>query len=231
MTKDKKILAIDYSLSGSAFIYGYVNEDKFNYKYFSAMKMDSKNHNCVPIDKNLPAEQRLDNIIVLFVNLLNGIDLVILEAPSFNSKNSSSDFKDGYAIIKYICRQRNIPYILIPPISNKLYFTGNGKAEKIDMVNFAVENYSKQIDFENISNKHKEDIADVCGLYQLGKDYLNCNVLPSKNGVDTSDVKLFECLPLHRQQIVANLYGREDLVNKISKLRNKLKKNVKKDVI
>ena len=66
---NKKILAIDYSLSGSAFIYGLVNQNKFEYKYFSSMKMDSKNFNCIPIDKNLPAEQRLDNIITLFVNL------------------------------------------------------------------------------------------------------------------------------------------------------------------
>jgi hypothetical protein len=118
---NKKILAIDYSLSGSAFIYGYIKENKFQYKYFSSMKMDSKNENCIPIDKTLPAEQRLDNIITLFVNLLYDVDYVFLEAPSFNSKNSSSDFKDGYAIIKYICRQNNIPYLLIPPISNKLY--------------------------------------------------------------------------------------------------------------
>ena len=43
----KKILAIDYSLSGSAFIYGNTNEEKFDYKYFSAMKMDSKNFNFI----------------------------------------------------------------------------------------------------------------------------------------------------------------------------------------
>ena len=228
----KKILAIDYSLSGSAFIYGNTNEEKFDYKYFSAMKMDSKNFNCVPIDKNLPAEQRLDNIITLFVNLLNGVDYVFLEAPSFNSKNSSSDFKDGYAIIKFICRLNNVPYLLIPPISNKLYFTGNGKAEKIDMVNYAVENYSKYIDFENISNKHKEDIADVCGLYQLGKDYLTCYRLPAPRGyVGTCDIKPYDALPLHRQQVIANLYGRDDLVQEISRLRSKMKKNVKKDTV
>lgn len=228
----KKILAIDYSLSGSAFIYGNTNEEKFDYKYFSAMKMDSKNFNCVPIDKNLPAEQRLDNIITLFVNLLNGVDYVFLEAPSFNSKNSSSDFKDGYAIIKFICRLNNVPYLLIPPISNKLYFTGNGKAEKIDMVNYAVENYSKYIDFENISNKHKEDIADVCGLYQLGKDYLTCYRLPAPRGcAGTCDIKPYDALPLHRQQVIANLYGRDDLVQEISRLRSKMKKNVKKDTV
>ena len=219
---NKKILAIDYSLSGSAFIYGYIKENKFEYKYFSSMKMDSKNENCIPIDKTLPAEQRLDNIITLFVNLLYDVDYVFLEAPSFNSKNSSSDFKDGYAIIKYICRQNNIPYLLIPPISNKLYFTGSGKAEKIDMVNFATKNYNKYIDFENISNKHKEDIADVCGLYQLGKDFLNSGAC---------DTKYFEELPLHRQQVVATFKGREDLAKQINKLRNKLKKNDKKVIV
>ena len=40
--KDVKILSIDFSLSGSAFIYGNINSDRINYVYFSGLKKDIK---------------------------------------------------------------------------------------------------------------------------------------------------------------------------------------------
>jgi hypothetical protein len=150
---------------------------------------------------------------------------VVLESASFNSNNSSSDFKAGYHIIKYLCRRLDVQCLEVPPISNKLFFTEDAKADKIKMVNMAMSKYSKDINFDNISKKHREDVADALSLYELGQKYIKCKILPTKKGcVDTSDIKYFETLPLHQQQVIAKLYNREDLYKEIVKKRNKLKK-------
>lgn len=225
--QNKLILSIDFSLTGSAFIVGLVNDLKY-FTYFSSLQMDKKNEFCTYLPKEYKGEDKLDYLITHYLKIIDEtpIGLIVLEAPSFNSRNTSNDFKGGYELIKYFARQKNIPYLLIPPISNKLFFTENAKASKDEMVEKAKEIYGKDIDFESISSKHQEDVSDALSLFKLGSEYLRCNRLPAPKGyVDTQDIKPFECLPLHQQQVIAKLYNREDLYNEVKQLRQKHKKS------
>lgn len=212
---NKKILACDFSLTGCAFIYD-DNNYKIKYKYFSSLKSDFKNENCCELYKEDTSINKLDKIIKVFEKLLIDKELFILESPAYSSVNSNNEFKYGYGIMMFLARRHNIPYLLIPPISNKLYFTGNGKATKDDMIKKA-DDYNNIINIKEISKKHQEDISDCLSLYLLGKDYINNYdylVLSGEN-------KHFNNLELNKQQVIAKLYNREDLVKKIIKLRKK----------
>lgn len=220
--KNKLILSIDPSLSGSALILGTQSGKILEYEYFSDKKSDIKNEHCKSIPSSITSTEKLDNLICYYLSIINKPDFIIMEAPSFNSTNSSSEFKDIYGIIKYLNRRLDIETLLVPPISLKLFFTENAKAEKQQMIDVAVEKYGDIIDFESISKSKRDNMADCIALYELGCTYLNCNRLPAPEGcVDTSDVKPFEILPLHKQQVIAKLYNRDDLYKKIVKLRNK----------
>ena len=212
---NKKILACDFSLTGCAFIYD-DNNHKVKYKYFSSLKSDFKNENCCELYKEDTSVNKLDKIIKVFEKLLIDKELFILESPAYSSVNSNNEFKYGYGIMMFLARKHNVPYLLIPPISNKLYFTGNGKATKDDMIKKA-NDYNNIINIKEISKKHQEDISDCLSLYLLGKDYINNYdylVLSGEN-------KHFNNLELNKQQVIAKLYNREDLVKKIIKLRKK----------
>ncbi len=212
---NKKILACDFSLTGCAFIYD-DNNYKVKYKYFSSLKSDFKNENCCELYKEDTSVNKLDKIIKVFEKLLIDKELFILESPAYSSVNSNNEFKYGYGIMMFLARKHNVPYLLIPPISNKLYFTGNGKATKDDMIKKA-DDYNNIINIKEISKKHQEDISDCLSLYLLGKDYIkNYDYL-----VLSGENKHFNNLELNKQQVIAKLYNREDLVKKIIKLRKK----------
>lgn len=225
MNRHKNILSIDFSLNGSAMIYGNIQEGIKDYFYFSNMKKDSLNEHCIEVNKEDKPCNKLDNVICKFLSLINKVDFVVLESASFNSLNSTTDFHGGYHIFKYLCRRLNIELLEISPISNKLFFTGNSKADKKEMIETAVKEFGKDIDFENISSKHTEDIADALSLYLLGETYLRCYRMPAPKGYcGTSDIKPVQELPLHRQQVIYKLYNRDDLYKEIVKLRSKYKK-------
>ena len=91
------------------------------------------------------------------------------------------------------------------------------------MVEQAKSLFGKDIDFEAISTKHQEDVSDALSLYELGRTYVECHRLPAPKGyVDTCDIKPYQCLPLHKQQVIAKLYERKDLYEEAKKLRQKL---------
>jgi Holliday junction resolvasome RuvABC endonuclease subunit len=215
ITKIDKILSIDFSLTGTAFIWG--DTKNINYKYFSNLKSDTNNLHCVSIPKEFKSCDKLDFVIHDYMKLCANEDIkyVFLEAPSFNSSNSNSEFKSGYGVLTWFARQVGIPYLLVPPISLKLFFTGNARAEKSEMVQQAVKLYGNTIDFDSISKKHREDVSDALSLFTLGKEYLL-----NKDNLNTADV--IQVLPLHQQQVIAKLCGREDLYKEIVKLRSKL---------
>lgn len=225
----KTIYSLDMSLNGSGIIIGTPSQGVTNYYYFSPLQSDIKNEHCIPVDKNDDSITKLDKFICWYLSQVNKIDLCVIESPSLYGVNSSSAFKDIYGIVEYLNRRLDIETLLITPISNKLFFTNNAKAEKIDMVNQSVIEYGDKIDFENISRKRIEDIADSLSLFTIGVDYLKCNRLPAKKGgVDTSDIKYYDTLPLHRKMVISKLYNRDDLYQEAKKQRDKLKKEEKK---
>lgn len=235
--QNKTILSIDFSLNGSAIIFGSTNKAKDNdygilgFNYFSNIKSDLNNEYCKPIPDGISGTEKLDNLVCYFLSIINKVDFVILESASFNSQNSSTDFQGGYHIIRYLCRRLGIECLEVPPITNKLFFTGNARATKQEMVNKAIEKFSNIIDFNKISKKHREDVSDALSLYELGYTYLKCNRLPAPKGyIGTSDIKHYDTLSLHQKQVIARLYNRDDLYNEAKKQRDKLKKLDKKQL-
>lgn len=220
-----KIMAIDYSVNGTCIFLTDI-DGSIEYLYFSEYVSDKNNKNCIPVDKTEPTLKRVDKIAEAIEEVFkeNGVNLLVLESASYSSSNKNDDFKDGYAIIRYLARKYNIKYIQVPPVSLKLFLTGNSKAEKEDMRQAIINEFN--IDYKDISTKKWDNLCDSRALYLLGETYLKCNRLPAPKGcIDTADIKLFETLPLHRQQVIAGLYNRQDLVKDIQKKRNKLKKN------
>ena len=229
------ILSIDFSLNGSAIVFGSTDGAKDNnygilcFNYFSNLKSDLKNEFCKPIPDGISGTDKLDNLICYFLSVINKVDFVVLESASFNSQNSSTDFQGGYHIIRYLCRRLDIECLEVPPITNKLFFTDNARATKDEMVNKAIEKFGNIIDFDKISKKHREDVSDALSLYELGYKYLKCNILPAPKGfVGTNDIKYYDTLLLNEKQVISRLYGREDLYNEAKKQRDKLKKLDKK---
>lgn len=219
-----KIMAIDYSVNGTCIFLTDI-DGSVEYLYFSEYANDKNNKNCIPVDKTQPTLIRVDKIAEAIEEVFkeNGVNLLVLESASYSSSNKNDDFKDGYAIIRYLARKYNIKYIQVPPVSLKLFLTGNSKAEKEDMRQAIINEFN--IDYKDISAKKWDNLCDSRALYLLGETYLKCNRLPAKKGcIDTQDIKYFETLPLYRQQVIAGLYNRQDLVKDIQKKRNKLKK-------
>lgn len=226
---DKIILSLDFSLNGSAIWIGDGTYKNTKYYYFSPLKSDKNNINCIPIEEGLNSTDKLDNVICFFLSKINNIDLVVLESASFSSTNSSSDFKAGYHIITYLCRRLGIECLQIPPITNKMFFTDNAKATKEDMIKQA-EKYPNYINLDDVSKKKREDLSDALSLYFLGYEYLMCSRLPAPKGcADTQDIKYYDTLPLNDKMVIARLKGREDLYNKAKKQRDKIKKDKKNE--
>lgn len=220
-----KILAIDPSLTGTAYIYGDIDDmSTLEHKYFSDKKMDIKNEHCVEIPKGYTGEQKLDLVLqhIMLLCANNPVDLIVLESPSYSSCNTSDAFKTLYGLITWFARQVKIKYLLIPPITSKLYFTNNARAEKIDMVNQAISEFGCYINFENVSKKHCEDIADALSLYSLGTDYLKCANLGRELYFQTGDIKYYDFLLPYRKMVVAKLYNRQDLYKQADKERKAL---------
>ncbi len=101
MSKNKKILSCDFSLTGTCFFYNIGSLDNFEFKYFSDKKFDFKNNECIEIPNDYKSEDKLDLVIKEFLHLVQDRDLFIIESPSFNSLNNNSAFKDGYGIMSY----------------------------------------------------------------------------------------------------------------------------------
>lgn len=234
MTTNKKnnktILACDPSLTGSAWILGTSEGEILGYNYFSALKSDIRNNeHCKEIQEGLTSKEKLDNLINFYLQIVNKVDLLVMEAPSYNSVNANNEFKYSYGILEWLSRRLDVDVLLITPISLKLYFTDNARAEKDDMLQEAEKIYGNIIDFNNISKKHRYDVADCSAVYNLGVNYLTCNRLPAPKGcVDTCDIKPYDMLPLHQKQVIAKLYNREDLYKEAKKIRDKQKKNIDK---
>jgi Holliday junction resolvasome RuvABC endonuclease subunit len=78
--------------------------------------------------------ERLEYLAREMTRYLIDCDLVIVEAPSFNSKSSSRDAILGmHGVLNHTIFRRRVPYATVPPASLKMYVTGHGNAEKQDI--------------------------------------------------------------------------------------------------
>lgn len=100
------------------------------------------------------------------VDLTNGADLVVVEAPAYSSNQSRSKEIAGlWHVVMSVIDARGTRWI--DPMSNTLkkYATGNGRCEKPEMVIAAV----KRLSWLDVAN---DDEADAAWAMALGHDLL-----------------------------------------------------------
>ena len=129
-----KSMGIDYSANFTGVVYDNIlgNTD---YWFTSNLKRDKNNTKCTYLDKDMNTVQKVDTICDNIFGIINESrpDIVVMESPAFMASNQNATFQDGYAIIKYVLRTMGINYILVPPVSLKLFSCGNARAEKQDV--------------------------------------------------------------------------------------------------
>ncbi len=99
-------------------------------------------------------------------------DSAALEGPSLDSNHREYDMGEASGVLRQLLHERySIEPLIIPPSSLKKYATGNGAADKSDMIQYAVRKLLAPIDDEN------DDAADASILAHLAYCFTsNCPV-------------------------------------------------------
>jgi crossover junction endodeoxyribonuclease RuvC len=86
--------------------------------------------------------ERLDTIARRVQSLARGVELVVIEGPSYASKGSSLFQIAGLnEVVRFMLYRMGVPYVDVPPGTLKKWATGSGAAKKVDMVVTARERY------------------------------------------------------------------------------------------
>ena len=173
-----KILGIDYSLSGTG-LAGITDSKLDFYKVFTSKKQIIKDY---PEHATLAyhdgtQEERIDSTCKDIIECGYDYNFVCMEEHT----GVNYSWMDGYAIIKYLLRQKGIPYITISPTSLKKY-AGAGRADKDAMTRMLQEEYG--YDFSELE-KSANNVVDATWLALVGKAYYRRYVL----GENTKPVK------------------------------------------
>lgn len=85
--------------------------------------------------ENLRGYRRLTVIQDAIAELARGVTHAGIEGFSYNSKSATTEwiYANGHGI-RHVLFRRRIPFAVVPPTSLKMYVTGNGNADKIDVV-------------------------------------------------------------------------------------------------
>ena len=210
--KNKRVIGIDYSANFTGVVYDDIENDR-TFWFTSNLIRDKNNINCTFIDKNIKTLEKVDLICDNIFGIINEIkpELVAIESPAFMASNQNSDFQDGYAIIKYVLRTMGINYILVPPISLKLFACDNTKADKLEVANGLKRVF--KCNYDNETSKW-DNLYDAHALYEIAKLCINQELLPD--------------VDLSKQQVIYGLLKNDIKLKEIKKLRQKIKnKNFK----
>lgn len=103
--------------------------------------------------------------------------LVVLEAPSYGSRGAFTSDRDGlwWLVVDSLIR-RGVPFAAVAPATRAKYITGNGRADKAEVVEAARRHFPTYA----IAG---DDEADAVGLVAMGLDWLGfpIRVLPQRN--------------------------------------------------
>lgn len=203
-----KAMGIDYSANFTGVVYTNIIGDR-DFWFTSNLKRDKDNTHCTFLNKELKTLEKVDIICDNIFGLINEVQpqVVAMESPAFMASNQNADFQDGYGIIKYVLRTMGIPYILIPPISLKLFACGNARAEKLEVADGIEQTYDVIYSGETT---HWDNLYDAHTLYEIAKLYIN------QENISTVD--------LSKQQVMYGLLGNTKMLNEVKKLRSKTKR-------
>jgi Holliday junction resolvasome RuvABC endonuclease subunit len=102
-------------------------------------------------------------VMKFFIYKIPKNSYVCIEAPFGGGR--SLDIGECFGLLKKELYERNIPYILIPPKSLKLFITGNGNADKAKMALSIWKEYRIDLD-----NEHKTDSYSLAVMGRLMKE-------------------------------------------------------------
>ena len=121
--------------------------------------------------KELRGAKRLDFLVERVEEIFSraNADFLALEGYSMGSKGSRV-FHIGElgGALKLVAIRRKMRILTIPPTSVKVFATGNGRAEKEDVIRGIETNWGYQID--------KHDMADAFVILQMGIAFANRKV-------------------------------------------------------
>jgi len=163
----KRVIGVDYSPNGTAW---WTDDDEFSFSSMLKKRYtDDERH--IQIPDSLQTLGKVYFIAGEFSKLIKEkeIKILSLESPAFFGTNQKEDYKSGYHIFRYIMYLNGGMTINITPNSLKLYSTGNGRAEKIDVIKAAQDEIGNSLDI-NSFGKQAENIADSFWLRKFAID-------------------------------------------------------------
>lgn len=171
----KKVMGVDLGVYRFACCLGKVDTDKkqLNKKLeFSVLGLEKRKYRN---DKE-KWESFVNNVLLdRFVDLLQGVDLVVIEKP-FNVKGYGQILIEVLGSVKMLCIVKGLEYVEVPQTVLKKFATGRGNAEKSDMVKQAFKEF--RIDRET------EDEVDSFWLWLFGIGMLNGDLSIRRNRLE-----------------------------------------------
>lgn len=161
--EDSIILGIDQSLNGSAFVW-MKNFKVLDFRFFTDTLSKSKNPHAV-FNKET-GSKRLNNIFNFLQEKLKEYELTnaAIEDYAFGAKSQSVFQLGGLGEMMKLCLYRSgVPYRTYEPNKVKKFATGNGSAEKSEIVLAA---YKDGFDVGHFG-KNGEDLADAYWIAKM----------------------------------------------------------------
>lgn len=180
------ILGIDYSLNGTGLSIYNGKEVTFKKVFTSIKKNKEKDKETFILSPKFNnTEEKIDWVCKTIVNCTD-YDFVCMEDHIGRYFN----WMDGYGIIKYLLRERNVPYLMISPTQLKKY-AGSGKADKTQMSYFLRQEYNIDLDYiGDLAN----NIVDATWLAIVGYKFYDKYILENKIKESKERTKILESL-------------------------------------
>ena len=145
----------------------------------------------VQLRATVDPEKRLDGPRLVFIkqvvaSLLEHVEFAAMEGYSYDSVGRVFELGEIGGVLKVLLIERNVPYIIVPPVLLKKFATGNTSATKEQMIKAAQErafhpaddNQADAFFLAHIARTHKMDIA-TCRR-ELEVLHTLCNPEPKK---------------------------------------------------
>lgn len=177
------IAGIDYSMSSpgitiydqskpfkyeNCLMFGYVNNKKLNQVYDKRIIITQQTEYGIN-------QERFDYISDWAMTILNkfNVKFAIMEGYSYGSKGSVFEIAENGGLIKHKMWKSGIEFIIPSPSTVKKVFSGNGRANKIDMHDaFEKQNNVSISEIIGIA-KDKSPVSDLVDSYAMVYYYLN----------------------------------------------------------
>ena len=185
MSKQLKVLGIDYSLNGTGLSL-YDGKDVIFKKVFSTVQKHDGLEEYIYVPKMEDTMAKIDIVSEAIVNCTE-YDFVLMEDHIGRYYN----WMDGYGVIKHLLRKKGVQYLMASPTTIKKY-AGNGSADKKLMDYYLQKDYG--FDF-NYIGKLANNIVDATWMAIMGWNFYKIFVEKNKSiGVSPNRTKILKTL-------------------------------------